>query len=31
MQQTVFQMAIPLHNKMVKEDYDYIINALKSL
>lgn len=26
-----FSMAIPLHNKMVKEDYDYIINALKSL
>lgn len=26
-----FSMAIPLHNKMVKEDFDYIINALKSL
>lgn len=26
-----YSMAIPLHNKMVKEDYDYIINALKSL
>lgn len=26
-----FSMAIPLHNKMVKEDYDYIIHALKSL
>ena len=24
-------MAIPLHNKMVKEDFDYIIQALKSL
>jgi perosamine synthetase len=26
-----YSMAIPLHNKMVKEDYDYIINAIKSL
>jgi dTDP-4-amino-4,6-dideoxygalactose transaminase len=26
----LFSMAIPLHNKMVKEDYDYIIEALKS-
>jgi perosamine synthetase len=26
-----FSMAIPLHNKMVKEDYDYIIDALKTL
>ena len=26
-----FSMAIPLHNKMVKEDFDYIIAALKSL
>lgn len=26
-----FSMAIPLHNKMVKEDYDYIIDAIKSL
>ncbi|MCP4922626.1 MAG: DegT/DnrJ/EryC1/StrS family aminotransferase, partial [bacterium] len=24
-------MAIPLHNKMVKEDFDYIIEALKSI
>jgi dTDP-4-amino-4,6-dideoxygalactose transaminase len=24
-------MAIPLHNKMVKEDFDYVIAALKSL
>ena len=24
-------MAIPLHNKMVKEDYDYIINAILSI
>ena len=24
-------MAIPLHNKMTKEDYDYIIEALKSI
>lgn len=26
-----FSMAIPLHNKMVKEDYDYVIQELKSL
>lgn len=26
-----FSMAIPLHNKMVKEDFDYVIAALKSL
>lgn len=26
-----YSMAIPLHNKMVKEDYDYVIDALKSL
>ena len=26
-----YSMAIPLHNKMVKEDFDYIITALKSL
>jgi perosamine synthetase len=26
-----YSMAIPLHNKMVREDYDYIIKALKSL
>ncbi|HYM94891.1 MAG TPA: DegT/DnrJ/EryC1/StrS family aminotransferase [Chitinophagaceae bacterium] len=26
-----YSMAIPLHNKMVKEDFDYIIQALKSL
>ena len=26
-----YSMAIPLHNKMIKEDYDYIIQALKSL
>jgi perosamine synthetase len=25
-----FSMAIPLHNKMVKEDFDYIIHTLKS-
>lgn len=24
-------MSIPLHNKMVKEDYEYIVNALKSV
>ncbi|MCH7535367.1 MAG: DegT/DnrJ/EryC1/StrS family aminotransferase, partial [Bacteroidetes bacterium] len=24
-------MAIPLHNRMVKEDFDYIINVLRSL
>ena len=23
-------MAIPLHNKMVKEDYAYVVNALRS-
>jgi perosamine synthetase len=26
-----YSMAIPLHNKMVKEDFDYIVEALKSL
>ena len=26
-----YSMAIPLHNKMVKEDLDYVIEALKSL
>jgi perosamine synthetase len=26
-----YSMAIPLHNKMVKDDFDYIIEALKSL
>jgi dTDP-4-amino-4,6-dideoxygalactose transaminase len=26
-----YSMAIPLHNKMVKEDFDYVIDALKSL
>ena len=26
-----YSMAIPLHNKMVKEDFDYIIHAIKSL
>jgi dTDP-4-amino-4,6-dideoxygalactose transaminase len=26
-----YSMAIPLHNKMVKDDYDYIIEALNSL
>lgn len=26
-----YSMAIPLHNKMVKDDFDYIIDALKSL
>jgi dTDP-4-amino-4,6-dideoxygalactose transaminase len=25
-----FSMSVPLHNKMVKEDYDYIINQIKS-
>ena len=25
-----YSMSIPLHNKMVKEDFDYIISALKS-
>lgn len=24
-------MAIPLHNRMVKEDYDYVINSLKGI
>lgn len=24
-------MSIPMHNKMVKEDFDYVINALKSI
>ena len=24
-------MAIPLHNKMVKEDYEYIVKVLKSI
>jgi perosamine synthetase len=26
-----YTMAIPLHNKMVKEDYDYVIEALKGI
>ncbi len=26
-----YSMSIPMHNKMVREDFDYIINALKSL
>lgn len=26
-----FTMAIPLHNRMVQEDYDYIIDAIKSI
>jgi dTDP-4-amino-4,6-dideoxygalactose transaminase len=26
-----YSMSIPLHNKMVKEDFDYIIAALKSI
>lgn len=26
-----FSMAIPLHNRMVAEDYDYVVAALKSL
>jgi len=26
-----YSMAIPLHNKMVREDFDYIIHAIKSL
>ena len=25
-----YSMAIPLHNRMVKEDYEYVVNALKS-
>jgi len=24
-------MAIPLHNKMVKEDFDYVLEALKAI
>lgn len=26
-----FSMAIPLHNKMVKEDFDYVVKALKNI
>ena len=26
-----FSMAIPLHNRMVEEDYQYVVNALKNL
>jgi perosamine synthetase len=26
-----YSMSIPLHNKMVKEDYDYVIDAIKSI
>jgi len=26
-----FSMSIPLHNKMVKEDYEYIVNILKAI
>jgi dTDP-4-amino-4,6-dideoxygalactose transaminase len=26
-----YSMAIPLHNRMVKEDYEYIVHCLKSL
>jgi dTDP-4-amino-4,6-dideoxygalactose transaminase len=26
-----YSMSIPLHNKMVKEDYEYIVNALRSI
>ncbi len=26
-----YSMSIPLHNKMVKEDYEYIVNVLKSI
>ncbi|MBL7846699.1 MAG: DegT/DnrJ/EryC1/StrS family aminotransferase [Cyclobacteriaceae bacterium] len=26
-----FSMAIPLHNRMTKEDYQYVVNALKSI
>lgn len=26
-----YSMAIPLHNKMVKEDYDYVISELKAI
>ena len=24
-------ISIPLHNRMVKEDYQYIVNAIKSI
>jgi dTDP-4-amino-4,6-dideoxygalactose transaminase len=26
-----FSMSIPLHNKMVSEDYEYIVDAIKSI
>ena len=26
-----YSMSIPMHNKMVKEDFDYVIEALKSI
>jgi dTDP-4-amino-4,6-dideoxygalactose transaminase len=26
-----FSMAIPLHNRMVKEDYEYVVETLKSI
>ncbi len=26
-----YSMSIPLHNKMTKEDYDYVIKALKEI
>lgn len=26
-----YSMSIPLHNRMVKEDYEYIVNALKAI
>ena len=26
-----FTMAIPLHNKMIKDDYDYVIAKLKDI
>ncbi len=26
-----YSMSIPMHNKMVKEDFDYIIDAIKTL
>lgn len=26
-----YSMSIPLHNRMVKEDYEYVVNALKSI
>ena len=26
-----YSMSIPLHNKMVKEDYEYIVNVLKAI